>query len=112
MARIGPKKSLAHTIDSLGWAVFFIWIGIALLAGIDFTWSLIGTALIILGVQAALRFKGESIDVFVLAVGIVLLVGTIADAYGSPWFLIPAFLVLIGLAMLANTLLKEAGTNA
>ena len=107
MARIAPKKSLAHTIDSIGWAVFFIWTGVALLAGLTMTWFLIGTAMIILGVQAMLHFKGEHVDVFVAAVGFVLLGGAIADGYGSPWYLIPVFLIVIGLAMLITTLRAE-----
>jgi len=105
--RVAPKQSLAHTIDSIGWAVFFIWTGVALLVGVDFTWFLIGTAVIILGVEAMLRLKGEKIDVFVSAVGLVLLGGAIADTFGSPWYLIPVLLIVIGLAMLATTVRAE-----
>ena len=107
MARNARKKSLAHTIDSIGWAVFFIWTGTALLAGLTMTWLLIGAAVIILGVQAMLHLKGERVDLFVAAVGLVLLVGAIADGYGSPWYLIPVLLIVIGLAMLVTTMRTE-----
>jgi hypothetical protein len=38
------------------------------------------------------------------AVGLVLLIGAVADVYGSPSSLFPALLIVIGIAMLADTL--------
>ena len=102
--RLHSKSTVARSIDSAGWALFFMWVGIALLAGFSWTVSLIGTAAIILTAQAALFFRGERLDVFMGAVGVVLLIGAVADVYGSPWTLFPALLIVIGIATLADTL--------
>ena len=103
MARLSTDTTFARRIDSIGWAIFFVWVGTALLAGVGWTWSLIGTGIIILSVQTALFFNGERIDAFMSAVGIVLLGGSIADLFGSPWSFVPALLIVIGLAMLFDS---------
>jgi hypothetical protein len=100
---LGANSTFTRSINSAGWALFFIWAGTALLADIGWTWWLIGAAIIILGVQAALYLKGERPDIFILAVGIVLLTGSIFDMIGSAFSFIPAFLIVIGVAMLANS---------
>ena len=105
--RFGANSTFARSIDAAGWALFFMWIGVALLAGLTWTVSLIGTAVIILGVQAVLLVRREKLDVFMAAVGAVLLVGAITDVYGSIWSLFPALLIVIGIAMLADTLRRR-----
>jgi hypothetical protein len=107
--RTRGNDTFVRDIDAIGWALFFVWTGIALLFGIGWSWALIGTAVIILGAQAVLFGKGERIDVFMAALGVVLLFGTIADLFGSPWSIVPAFLIVIGVAMIGDTLRKPAG---
>lgn len=112
MARISANPTFVRRIDAAGWAVFFIWAGAALLAGIGWTWTLIGTAIVILAVQAILLFRREPMDVFMVAVGIVLLGGSVADLYGVPWTFIPAALIVIGVGMLAGTLRAWGSSSA
>lgn len=109
--RFGANSTFARTIDAAGWALFFMWIGVVLLAGFTWTVSLIGTAVIILSVQAVLLFRREKLDVFMAAVGAVLLVGAITDVYGSIWSLFPALLIVIGVAMLADTFRRRTSGN-
>jgi len=47
------QKSMCRKIDTIGWGVFFIWIGIAILADLGWGIGLIGVGLIILGGFAA-----------------------------------------------------------
>jgi hypothetical protein len=86
-----------------------MWVGIVLLANLSWTVSLMGTAAIILAVQGTLYFRGERLDVFMAAVGIVLLIGAVTDIYGSVWSLFPALLIVIGIAMLADALRARPG---
>ena len=102
--RFAANSTFGRSIDAIGWALFFIWVGVALLANLSWTVSLVGTAAIILGVQGTLLIRRERLDVFMAAVGIVLLIGVVADEYGSPLSLFPALLVVIGITMLADTL--------
>jgi hypothetical protein len=102
------NSTFARSLDSVGWALFFMWVGTALLAGFSWTVSLVGTAVIVLGVQIVLLARGERADVFMSAVGFVLLVGAIADLFGSPLSFVPAFLIVIGVAMLADAIRPPA----
>ena len=102
--RLGRNSTFARSVDAIGWAVFFMWVGVALLASFSWTVSLVGTAAIILAVQGTLLIRGERLDVFMAAIGLVLLIGAFADVYGSPWSLFPALLIVIGIAMLVDTL--------
>jgi hypothetical protein len=43
------RRRLARRLDSLGWGLFFIWIGIAFLADVGWGVGFIGVGLIILG---------------------------------------------------------------
>lgn len=107
--RSKANSTFARSIDSVGWALFFMWVGIAMLGSFSWTVSLIGTAVIMLGVQATLFFRRERLDIFMLAIGVVLLFGTITDMYGLPWTLVPGLLILIGIMMLADTLRPHSG---
>lgn len=110
--RFAANSTFSRSVDSTGWALFFVWVGVALLADIGWRWSLIGTAIIVLGVQLVLFFRKERMDVFMTAVGAVLLIGTIADMLGSAWSLVPAFLIVIGVVMLADAVRGRAGGEA
>lgn len=59
--------------------------------------------------QATLYFRGERLDVFMGAVGVVLLIGAVADIYGSVWSFFPALLIVIGIAVFADTLRARPG---
>lgn len=108
-SRRATGSTFGRAIDSIGWALFFMWVGIVLLTNLSWTASLIGTAAIILAVQATLFFRGERLDAFMAAVGVVLLIGAATDMYGSVWSLFPALLIVIGIAMLADTLRSRPG---
>jgi hypothetical protein len=86
-----------------------MWVGIALLASFSWTVSLIGTAAIILAVQGILFVRGERLDVFMGAVGVVLLIGAVSDIYGSVWSFFPALLIVIGIVMFVDTLRAHRG---
>lgn len=101
--RFGANSTFARSIDAAGWGLFFMWVGIALLADLSWTVSLIGTAAIILVVQGVLFLRKERLDVFMAAAGVVLLIGAIADVYASIWSFFPALLIVVGIAMLADT---------
>lgn len=104
---LGTNSAFGRSLDSVGWSLFFMWVGVALLWGFSWTLSLIGTAVIIIAVQSMLFFRGERPDVFMAALGVVLLVGAVGNVYGSPWSLFPALLIVVGIAMLADTLRRR-----
>lgn len=90
--------------EAIGWALLLIWIGIALLAQIGWGWALVGVSVIILGVQAALWQKGDIIDRFSVACGLVFLAAGVWLLLGLTWPLVPVLLIVMGVIMLWNAL--------
>ncbi len=43
------RKELGRTVDAVGWAVFFIWVGVAFLEDLGWGVGFIGVGLIMLG---------------------------------------------------------------
>ena len=56
--------------DAAGWALFFIWVGIAWLAGFSLGVGLLGVAAITLGMQAIRKASGVPVEGFWVLVGI------------------------------------------
>jgi hypothetical protein len=65
---IGRRQSEpAGLLDSVGWAFFFIWVGVAILANVPWGWFFIGVAVLILASQFARRLMGLEIEGFRVA---------------------------------------------
>jgi hypothetical protein len=108
--RTAQSVTLDQRLERIGWALFLIMIGgIALLpAGWvpKGTW-LIGTALIMMGLNVVRHFKGIAVNGFTNVLGLVLLgVGVSAvAAVELPVF--PILLAAIGLQMIYSVLLPK-----
>jgi hypothetical protein len=100
----GSRGAIAQRLDVIGWALFFIWCGIALLS--DFKWGigLIGVAVIVLGMQLVRRSYGLLIRGLWVVVGMLFLLGGIWELWGFK-FSTPVLLIVIGGALLASVLL-------
>lgn len=96
------KSDYARQLDAIAWALLIIWIGVAVLANVGWGWALLGTSGVVLGAQAALWLRGETVDSFAIACGIVFLVGGVWIVLGLTWPLAPALLILLGLGLLWN----------
>jgi hypothetical protein len=96
------KTARARQLDAIAWALFLIWIGIAVLAKIGWGWSLLGISGIMLAAQATLWRKKEKVDRFSVACGLVFLVGGAWELFGLTWPLAPVLLILLGVGVLWN----------
>jgi hypothetical protein len=94
----------ARRIDGLGWALAFIWAGVALLADIGWGWLLAGLGVIILGAQAALRMSRARTSGFWIACGVVLLGSGVWELLRLQWPLAPVLFILVGVAILFSAL--------
>jgi hypothetical protein len=54
------KKKMHRQLDAIGWGLFFIWIGIAVLVNVGWGIGLIGVGLIILGKMLAREYLSGS----------------------------------------------------
>lgn len=97
----------ARRVDAFGWALAFIWVGVAMLANVGWAWLLIGLGVIVLGSQAAARlFQGRT-SVFWIACGLVLLAGGLWQLLGLALPLTPFLLILLGVAILFGALRRS-----
>lgn len=58
--KTAPRKKPGRKLDAVGWGLFFIWIGIAVLADVGWGVGLIGVGLIILGGLVAREYISDS----------------------------------------------------
>ena len=70
--------------------------------------QLVGVSVIILGVQAALWLKGDIIDRFSVACGLMFLAAGVWLLLGLTWPLVPVLLILMGVILLWNALFGAA----
>jgi len=94
------KTAYARQLEAITWALFLIWIGVAVLANVGWGWALLGMSVIILGAQAAHFRRAETVDGFSVACGLVFLVGGAWIVLGLTWPLAPVLLILLGAGML------------
>jgi len=108
--RIPRGAGVSSRADALGWALAFIWVGIAMLANVGWAWLLIGLAAIVLGVQAALRLTQRKASGFWIACGLVLLAGGSWQLFGLRLPLTPILLILLGVGVLLGALRRSEPT--
>jgi hypothetical protein len=94
----------SRQVDAISWALFLIWMGVVIWTEVGWAWSLLGISAIVLGAQAALSIRGDRVDAFWVACGLVLLASGVWLLFGLTWPLTPVLLVLLGVAMLGNAL--------
>jgi hypothetical protein len=64
------RHNRSSRFDAAGWAMFFIWVGVAWLADLGIGIGLLGIAAITLGMQALRKACGVPVDGFWVLVGI------------------------------------------
>jgi hypothetical protein len=87
------KSDIARWLDRVGWGLFFIWVGIAVLADVGWGIGLLGVGILALGEQWARKHYGLEIEAFWLIVGL-LLVGL------GGWELIETHLWLVAIVLI------------
>ena len=93
-------EPFARRLDSAGWALFIIWIGVALLGNVGWGWGLIGVSAIILGEALVRWLKHVPIHGFSIAMGLLFLLGGLWEVLPVSWPLMPVLMIGFGLALL------------
>jgi predicted benzoate:H+ symporter BenE len=105
------NKKLEHRIAALGWGVFFIWTGVALLAHIGWGVGLMGVAILILGGQVLRYYSGLRVVGFWIVMGSLFFLGGIWKLFDVQLDLIPILCIGVGAALLLSVLVCKAGIH-
>ncbi len=103
----GETSDRTRQIDSAAWAIFFIWIGVAMLAQIPWGWFLVGVAILIFAAQFARWQAGMMVEGFWVVCGTVFLAGGLWSLLDLPLPLAPILLILLGVALLGKAVVRR-----
>jgi hypothetical protein len=101
------KGDLAHKLSGVGWALFFIWIGLSFLLNFGAAISLLGIGVIILGIQSIRKFMNLDYEKFWLVIGSLFLLGGLGRVLEVKIPIIPIVLILAGIIMLYSMFKKK-----
>ncbi len=101
------RAVLAKKLDTAGWALFFIWVGIALLTDVGWGVGLLGVGVITLGEQAARRYFKLRLEGFWIVVGVLFVVGGVWQLFEVQLSLVPILLIVAGAALLVSILRRS-----
>lgn len=112
---IETGQGLTRMLDAIGWGVFFIWVGIALLANAGWAVGLLGSGLIMLGAQLARSYFSLTVNRFGLMLGVIISVAGIfrlldiqLDRTPIPAWALPILLIVLGVAILVSLWLHRS----
>jgi len=89
-----------HRLDALGWGLFFVWVGVALMAKFGWGLGLLGVGVITLVGQVARKHFGLAVERFWIVVGVFLVLGGVWDVVGLQFSLVPVILIAAGMTLL------------
>jgi hypothetical protein len=102
--RVPVRNTLvvAHKLDAAVWGLFFLWVGVALIANIGWGVGLLGVGVITLGGQLARKYVGLGVEGFWVVAGALLALGGVWELLGLQFSLVPIVLIVAGVALLLS----------
>lgn len=100
----GAANDLGGKLGAVGWGLFLLWIGVAILAAVPSWITLLGVGAIILAVQGARKRAGLPTEGFWVVVGFLFALGGLWDLSGSALRLLPILLIVLGGGVLISAL--------
>lgn len=100
-------RDIERRLSTVGWGLFFAWVGVALWIGLSEGISLLGVGVITLGVQGVRKLVGLSLEGFWVVVGLFFTLGGLGSLSEADLPLVPIALVVAGLLLLVSALTKK-----
>ncbi|HEX7288962.1 MAG TPA: hypothetical protein VF532_22445 [Candidatus Angelobacter sp.] len=104
VATLGDGRVTTQKLEALGWGLFFVWIGIALLVNLGWGVGILGVGIIILGVQMARRYMAMQLDTFWVVVGTLFVLAGIWELLSVRVSLVPIVCIVAGAVLLVSAL--------
>ena len=109
--KLTSKHVLHKKLDAVSWGLFFIWIGIALVAHVGWGAGLLGVGIIILGAQVIRKYLGLKLEGFWIVAGFLFVLGGVWELFNVPLDLMPILCIAVGVALLVCTLVGKPGNS-
>lgn len=100
MTHFMERHDRSGKFEAMGWALFFIWIGIAWLADVGLGVGLLGVAAITLGMQGVRRIYDVPVEGFWVLVGLGFAVAGFWQWFNVQLPLAPLVFIAVGVALL------------
>ena len=111
---VSNSSALAKKLDAVGWGLFLIWIGIAVLAHVGWGVWLIGVGVIAVGTQVARKYVSLPVERVGLVIGIVFAAWGVWEMLGlelgrarMAGYLLPTLCIVLGVALVVSALLRR-----
>ena len=91
-------------ITTIGWGLFFVWLGVVLMIKAGSGLILLGVGLISLGMQVARKYSGLDSDGFWIIVGILFVIVGAWELFEINLPLMSVFLIVVGGAFLISAI--------
>lgn len=108
------EGTAAARLDEIGWGSFFIWIGVALLAGVSWSVFFLGTGAIMVSAQMARKFLALKVDRFGLSLGIAFVCASVLRILDLQWdkavistWLVPVLFIAAGASIVLSAWLRK-----
>jgi hypothetical protein len=102
------RRVTAHKLDAIGWGLFFIWVGIAVLAKLSWGIGLVGVGVLVFGGQLARKYVGLTFEAFWAVCGALFVIGGIWELLSVRVSLVPVLAIAAGAALLVSALRGKA----
>lgn len=99
MTMFMARHDRSSKFDAAGWALFFIWVGVAWLADVGMGVALLGVAAITLGMQGLRKLNGVAVEGFWVLVGLGFVIAGLWHWIDIEKPLAPFILIIVGVAL-------------
>jgi len=100
MVEFIEQQDRSSLFDVFGWAVFFVWIGVAWLLEFSLGWGIVGTGFLLLILQGLRAAFHVHVDMFWVIAAIAFVVGGFWELWDVASPLAPLVLIGIGLGLI------------
>jgi len=100
MSEFMEQHDRASVFDAVGWALFFIWVGVAWLMEVGLGYGLLGVGILTLGMQSTRRFFDIRVEGFWVVIGLGFVIAGFWELWSVNIPLAPVILIAVGLALL------------
>ena len=107
VATVGHPPTTVKKLETVGWGLFFIWLGIALLAHLSWGIALLGVGALTLIGQVVRKGMGLRIETFWTVLGTLFVIGGAWLLLGVEVNLLPVICILAGVALFLSALLHK-----